>query len=116
MANQIVHFEIAGKSKEVLESFYTALFDWKIQEAMPGYSLVQPGAGIGGGLGTMGGGASYVTFYVQVESVEATLATAEAHGATKLFGPHVIPDGATIAAFSDPEGHVIGILQPAPGM
>jgi hypothetical protein len=52
MPNPIVHFEITGKSRDVLEGFYTAVFDWKITPAMPGYSLVDTGSGIGGGIGT----------------------------------------------------------------
>ena len=116
MPNPVVHFELIGKDQQLLEAFYGKLFDWKIESAMPGYSLVQTGAGIGGGIGVSAETPNHVTFYVQVENVEATLAKAESEGARRSFGPHRIPDGSLIGGFFDPEGHMIGVLQPPPGM
>ncbi|MGB8260627.1 MAG: hypothetical protein WCE75_09765 [Terracidiphilus sp.] len=112
MPNPVVHFEIIGKDKQLLEAFYKAIFDWKTEEVMKEYSMVQTGSGIGGGIGTSSETTNHVTFYVQVDSVEATLAAAESHGGTRCFGPHTIPDGAIIAGFFDPEHHMIGIIQP----
>ena len=35
----------------------------------------------------------------------------ESKGGQKAFGPHPIPDGGIIAGFTDPEGHLIGLVQ-----
>jgi predicted enzyme related to lactoylglutathione lyase len=64
----------------------------------------------------MGEERHHVTFYVHVEDVSAMLATIEGKGGKKAFGPHTIPDGAIIAGFTDPEGHLIGLIQPPAGM
>ena len=71
MPNPVVHFEILGKDQKLLEEFYKSIFDWQINPAMEGYSLVQPGSGIGGGIGAMGEDRAHVTFYVAVEDVSA---------------------------------------------
>ena len=111
MPNPVVHFEIVGADQQLLESFYGAVFDWKITPAMEGYSLVNTGSGIGGGIGAMGEARRHVTFYVGVEDVEAALALIESKGGQKAFGPHSIPDGGIIAGFTDPEGHLVGLVQ-----
>ena len=116
MPNPVVHFEILGENQKLLEDFYKAVFDWKIEPAMEGYSLVQPGSGIGGGIGAMGEGRAHVTFYVAVADVAAALALIESKGGQKAFGPHPIPDGGIIAGFTDPEGHLIGLVQAPPKM
>ena len=116
MPNPIVHFEIIGKDQQMLEAFYQQLFDWKLQPVMKGYTMVNTGSGIGGGIGVNSDTTSHVTFYVQVADVEATLAQAEAQGGTRCWGPHTIPDGSIIGGFFDPERHMIGVIQPAGGM
>jgi len=115
MTHPILHFEIVGKDQQLLENFYRDVFDWKIESVMPGYSLVDTGSGIGGGIGTSGNGASHVTFYVGVADIQAAMATVERKGGTIAFGPQAIPDGGRIACFHDPEGHLIGLVQGPPG-
>jgi predicted enzyme related to lactoylglutathione lyase len=79
------------------------------------YSTVSNADGIGGGVG--GGPEGYsghVTFYVQVPDVEATLAQAESLGGSRMMGPDEVPGvGVVIGLFSDPEGHVIGVMSQA---
>ena len=112
MSHPVVHFEISGKDKQVLESFYRDVFAWQITPVMEEYSLVaKEGTGIGGGIGYMPGNPGHVTFYVQVDDVNAALALIESKGGRKAFGPHPIPDGGIIAGFTDPEGHLIGLVQ-----
>jgi predicted enzyme related to lactoylglutathione lyase len=115
MPNPVVHFEILGKDQALLESFYKSVFDWKIAPAMEGYSLVETGSSPGGGIGAMGALREHVTFYVGVEDVNAALALIESKGGKAAFGPHPIPDGGIIAGFTDPEGHLIGLVQGLPG-
>jgi hypothetical protein len=111
MPNPVVHFEIIGKDQKLLESFYKSVFDWQITPAMEGYSLVNAGFGIGGGIGGGSEARQHVTFYVGVEDVNAALALIESKGGQKAFGPHPIPDGGIIAGFTDPEGNLIGLVQ-----
>jgi len=116
MHHPVVHFEILGKDQKLLEEFYKGVFNWEIDPLMDGYSLVKPGTGINGGIGAMGEDRQHVTFYVAVADVNAALALIESKGGKKAFGPHPIPDGGIIAGFTDPEGHLIGLVQGPAGM
>jgi predicted enzyme related to lactoylglutathione lyase len=118
MPNPVVHFEVIGKDKAALEAFYKAAFDWQFQPVMDEYTLIFPGAGPNGGVGTMPSAGSYVTFYVEVPSVAAQLEKIEGLGGKKLMGPMQVPNGPVIGMFNDPEGHMIGICEPftPPGM
>lgn len=112
MPNPIVHFEVLGKDKAVLEDFYLAAFDWQLNPVMDNYSLASPGTGISGGIGTaMDGGTGYATFYVEVANIAETLTVIEGRGGRKISGPDQVPNGPLIAMFADPEGHVIGLVQ-----
>jgi uncharacterized protein len=46
-----------------------------------------------------------------VPDLEATLSKIEALGGSTVEEPTQVPDGPTIAMFSDPEGHVVGLLK-----
>lgn len=120
MPNPVVHFEIIGRDQQLLESFYKEVFGWKITPMIDGYSLVdtqsRPGSGIGGGIGSGEESNRHLTFYVSVANIDAALASIEAKGGVKAFGPNPIPDGGIIAGFLDPENHLIGLIQPPPGM
>jgi predicted enzyme related to lactoylglutathione lyase len=68
--------------------------------------------GIGGGIaGGPPGYGGHVTFYVAVPDVEAALAKAESLGGTRIMGPEKIMDMVELGQFSDPEGHVIGVVK-----
>jgi predicted enzyme related to lactoylglutathione lyase len=120
MGQPVVHFEVIGKDGERLQSYYSELFGWEIDANNPmKYGTVQregntnaDGIGIGGGIaGGMEGYDGHVTFYVQVPDVEASLAQAESLGGTRMMGPDEVPGaGIVIGLFSDPEGHVIGVM------
>ncbi len=112
MPNPIVFFEVVGKDKDVLEDFYRTAFEWQLNPVMDNYSLVSPGNGVNGGVGTaMDGGAGHATFYVEVDNIAQTLTRIEGHGGRKISGPDQVPNGPLIAMFEDPEGHVIGLVQ-----
>jgi uncharacterized protein len=114
-----VHFEVIGKDGEKLRSYYAEMFGWEIDADNPmKYGIVQregnvnsDGVGIGGGIGTGPEGYDgHVTFYVEVDDVEAALAKAESLGGSRTMGPDEVMEGLTIGLFTDPEGHVIGVL------
>jgi uncharacterized protein len=116
MPNPVVHFEIIGKDQKLLDSFYSDVFAWQLTPVMPIYSMVaKEDGGIAGGIGAFADTPNYVSFYIEVAEFEATMASIEAHGGKKLFGPHPIPDGtAVIGMFTDPEGHTLGLIQRTP--
>jgi predicted enzyme related to lactoylglutathione lyase len=120
MGRPVVHFEVMAKDADAIRSFYTDLFDWKIDADNPlDYGMVSaddnaPGgagtSGIGGGIGQMPDGHDgYATFYVDVDDVEAALSKAEQLGGSRLMGPENVMEGLTIGLFTDPEGHVVGL-------
>ncbi|REF35842.1 VOC family protein [Thermasporomyces composti] len=121
MGRPVVHFEITGRDGQALRSFYTRLFDWQIDADNPmGYGMVaregnttEDGVGIGGGIAGMpeGEGGGYVTFYVSVPDVEATLTQVESLGGSRALGPEKISDDLVIGQFRDPEGNLIGVIQ-----
>lgn len=113
MGNPVVHFEIIGENQQLLNEFYGGIFDWKIDQVMDGYALVNTGSGIGGGIGAMGEARRHVMFYVEVADVAAALKLIESKGGKPAFGPHPVPGGTIIAGFTDPEGQLIGLVQAA---
>lgn len=112
MSNPTMWFEVAGKDREAMKGFYSQLFDWKLSDMddMPYSTIDTGGEGIPGGLGEAPEGhPGHVTFYVQVDDLEASLSKAEQLGGKKLMEPVDIPSG-QIAMFADPEGHAIGLM------
>lgn len=58
---------------------------------------------------------SYVTIYVAVDDLEATLAKAKDLGGTSIVPPTPIPGVGAFAMFQDREGNAIGLLRPETG-
>jgi predicted enzyme related to lactoylglutathione lyase len=120
MGQPVVHFEVIGKDGEALKAYYGELFGWKADSNNPmNYGVVSregntspDGTGIGGGIssGPEGYG-GHVTFYVAVDDVEASLAKAEELGGTRVFGPDEVMDGLILGQLTDPEGHLIGVIE-----
>jgi uncharacterized protein len=116
MGYPVTHFEIVGKDAVALQKFYGAAFGWEMKQQIPGYAMAMPGAkeGINGGVGAaMNGGPGHVTIYVQVDDVSAALKRVEELGGRMVLPSTQIPSGPTIGLFHDPEGHLVGVAQPA---
>lgn len=120
MGNPVVFFEVMGTNGDTLRQFYGDLFGWSFNDmggdtAAPDYGLVAADEdGIAGGIGTAPAGSpGHVTFYVATDDVAAALSRAESLGGTTALPPMKIPTGGEIALFSDPEGHVIGLVKHA---
>jgi predicted enzyme related to lactoylglutathione lyase len=121
MGRPVLHFEVIGSDGEALRKYYSDMFGWSFQ-VPPGpmdYGLVDregntdpSGVGIGGGVGSAPGSSGHVTFYVGVPNVEASLAQAESLGGKRVSGPDEVPGaGVVLGMFTDPEGHLIGLVQ-----
>jgi uncharacterized protein len=124
MGQPVVHFEVIGKDGDKLTSYYSELFGWEIDSNnQMNYGLVPregnlspEGFGIGGGVARGPDGyEGHVTFYVAVPDVEAALAKAESLGGTRVMGPETIMGDMVLGQFTDPEGHLIGLVTPRSG-
>jgi predicted enzyme related to lactoylglutathione lyase len=116
MSKPVVHFEIAGINGGKTRDFYAKLFNWEYQLFGEGndYGMVSPGGpnSIGGGVSSVPpGGKPYVTFYVQVEDLQASLNKAESLGGKTVLPPTPIPGMGAFAWFSDPDGNMLGIFK-----
>lgn len=113
MAHKVIHFEVLGKDAAALQSFYRGLFDWQINADNPmNYGIIGPDdGGIGGGVGPAMDGNPFVTFYVEVDDLQAALDKAGELGGTTVMPPMDVPGGPSIALFSDPEGNKIGLVK-----
>jgi predicted enzyme related to lactoylglutathione lyase len=115
MPSPVTHFEVLGADAPALARFYGELFGWQMQDVMNGaYYMVNPGdeRGINGGVGAAPeGGSGHVTFYVEVDDPAEALKRVSELGGTTVQEPVDVPDGPTIALFSDPEGHVLGLVK-----
>jgi uncharacterized protein len=112
MGNPIVHFEVMGTDGAALRKFYGDLFGWQIDE-LEGmdYGLVDTGTAPAGGIGANANNPTgYVTVYVEVDDLEPALEQAKSLGATIAVEPMEIPGDRRIALFTDPEGHLIGMV------
>ncbi len=121
MGQPVVHFEVVGKDGDKLKKYYSELFGWEIDSNNEmSYGMVSregnqapDGLGIGGGIGAGPEGyEGHVTFYVAVDDIEEALQKAESLGGTRVMGPERIMDMLDLGQFKDPEGHLIGLVQP----
>ncbi len=113
MSHPVVHWEIAGRNVPVLREFYAKAFGWTFVDVGPTDCLVNPGeGGVGGGLmETPEGVPPYVTVYIRVDDLDATLAEIAALGGTVLVPPTAINETARFAMFTDPDGNRVGLLK-----
>jgi predicted enzyme related to lactoylglutathione lyase len=113
MGRPVVYFEIGCRDSAKTREFYADLFDWQITEAGPA-SVIQTNGekGIDGHITSLGHEPeNYVTFYVEVDDLQAYLDKATALGGKMLVPPIEIPTG-RFAWLSDPDGNIVGLLQP----
>lgn len=114
MGQPVLHFEILGKDGKKLQDYYAELFGWKIDANNPmNYGMVEKeGDGIAGGIGPVPDDyTGHVTFYVGVPDVEAALGKAERLGGRRVMGPEKVTEETEIGMFTDPEGHLVGVLK-----
>lgn len=119
MGNPVVHFEIAGPDGPALQQFYRDLFGWKIDvmgQEMGNYALVETNeGGIGGGLFPTTDDMpvrSYVTFYVQVDDLQASLDKIAGLGGKTIQPPvEIAPGMGSFATFRDPGDNTVGLYR-----
>jgi predicted enzyme related to lactoylglutathione lyase len=116
MPHPIVWFEVVGKDSGALSTFYGDLFGWRIDPGPQGYFMATPeGERPTGGIGAdPSGGAGHVTFYAETDDLQGMLDKAERLGGKTVMPPSEPMQGTSIALFADPEGHVVGLVNPGP--
>ena|SRR5438445_1944756 len=111
-ARPVVHWEIEAQNPEQIKAFYAELFNWHIgdghiMDIAPGIGGPEPGpAGH-----IRGSNRSGVTLYVQVRDLAGSLAKAKELGGTIVLERLDIPNGASLAAITDPEGNPVTLVQ-----
>ncbi|MDA8126319.1 MAG: VOC family protein [Deltaproteobacteria bacterium] len=118
MGNPFVHVELATQDPEKSKKFYTALFDWKLEEYPGmGYTMIDVGQGTGGGL--MKTPVSHMPDhwlpYILVEDVATCTKRAQSLGATVLKDVTEVPEMGYFSVLSDPTGAAFGLWQPMSG-
>lgn len=114
MAAPVTHFEVNAKDAARVREFFSNLFGWKIDiDPSMNYGMIDTGVkmGINGGIGQSMGPSSSVTFYVQVEDVQAHLDKAVSLGGKIVMPLTEVPGVVTMAQIADPEGNVVGIVK-----
>lgn len=112
--NPVVHFEIGCNDAPATRDFFSALFDWNIGGPDAGFTIdTGEGGTIPGHIVELAAEwGTYVTVYVQVDDLDATLAKAAELGGKTLVGPVELPGRGSFAWLAPPEGHIIGIWKP----
>lgn len=118
MGQPVVHFEVISSDPDKLREFFGELFGWGFSDPMgpTNYTMIErhtndDGVGIAGGIGGVPEGYDgHVTFYVEVDDVGQALDKVEQLGGKKMMGPDQVPDGPVIGLFTDPQGHVVGLV------
>lgn len=114
MANPFVHLELntndLGKSK----TFYSELFNWKLEDMpMPQgtYTIINVGEGTGGGMmaNPIPGAPSMWLPYVLVDDVEASTQRAKKLGAAVCKEVTEVKDMGWFSIITDPSGAMLGL-------
>ncbi len=110
----ITHIDIPVTDMERAKHFYSTLFGWQIA-APPGfedYPMWQaPNQISGGGLAPRGDGFTQPRSYVEVDSIDETMALAQANGAREVMAKSPISETSWWAVFEDPDGNVVGLYE-----
>jgi hypothetical protein len=110
----ITHIDIPVADMDAAKSFYAALFGWHIAEppGFEGYPMWSAPNGMsGGGLAPRSEDFSQPRSYVEVDSIDETLALAVSKGATVLMAKDPISETSWWAVLRDPDGNSIGIYE-----
>ncbi|MDL9980705.1 VOC family protein [Microbacterium sp. ASV49] len=110
----ITHIEIPVTDFAAAGAFYSALFGWQIAEApgFEGYPMWQAPNKISGGAFTKReDGSTSPLSYVEVDSIDDTLAAARAAGGTVVAEKAPITDTSWWAVVADPDGNTLGLYE-----
>jgi predicted enzyme related to lactoylglutathione lyase len=117
MANPFVHVELSTTDVGKAKTFYSKLFDWKLEDVPFGadtYTMIQVGEGTGGGMmkHPMPGAPSAWMAYVLVDDIAAATKKAKSLGATVVKDVTEVMGAGHFTIISDPTGAVLGLWEP----
>jgi predicted enzyme related to lactoylglutathione lyase len=110
----ITHIEIPVTDFARSGTFYTELFGWQIAESpgFEGYPMWRAPNQISGGAMTQrDADFTQPRSYVEVDSIDDTLAAAKANGGTVLAEKQQITETSWWAVVADPDGNVLGLYE-----
>jgi predicted enzyme related to lactoylglutathione lyase len=112
-----VMFEIIARDQQSLKSFYSKVFGWTYKPGTQGFAYIpfpERTERLLGGIGQSKPGVGLepgTNFYLQVQDLDAVIRRVVENGGSRHVPPtHV--DGYHFAAVKDPEGNVIGLIDP----
>lgn len=125
MAGRVVHFELPYDDADRAGRFYADLFGWQLMP-MPdmGYTIVMTGPTdpesgpsesgfVNGGMFSRGEPGRGCNVVIDVEDIDATLASVEQAGGTTVTGRQPVGDMGFTAYFTDSEGNLVGLWENA---
>ncbi len=120
MGNPFVHVELNTTDVAKAKSFYSQLFDWKLEDVpMPdgSYTLIDVSKGTGGGMmkHPIAGAPSTWLAYVLVDDIRAATQKAKALGATIKKDVTEVMGMGWLSIIADPTGATLGLWQPKQG-
>lgn len=110
----ITHIDIPVGDSARATQFYSALFGWSIAEVpgFEGYPMWQaPNKISGGGLAPRSPQFTTPRSYVEVDSIDDTLAVVLQQGGAVVVTKTPISETSWFAAFTDPDGNQIGLYE-----
>ncbi len=110
----ITHIDIPVGDMQQAQQFYSTLFGWQIAEipGYEGYPMWQaPNEISGGGLAPRSDGFTQPRSYVEVDSIDDTLALVAEHGGAVAMEKSPISETSWWAVFTDPDGNTIGLYE-----
>lgn len=112
----ITHIDIPVSDLKAAQTFYSGLFGWNIAEVpgFEGYPMWQaPNKISGGGLAPRDESFTQPRSYVEVDSIDETLAKVTESGGTVVMEKSPISETSWYAFFNDPDGNTIGLYEGA---
>ncbi len=114
---RLVHFEIPSDHPEKLTSFYKEIFGWKFQKyGEMEYWLAETGSkdkpGIDGAITQRNKNVPYSVNTIEVEDIQQAMKSIPQQGGQVLSEVMEIPSVGHFIYCKDPEGNIIGVLEP----
>lgn len=120
MGCPVVHWELWSKDPQKMSDFFSKVFDWQLNHIPElNYHMAMPGGegGINGGIMKPKDGPwpGNMTFYINVDDLDAYAAKITAAGGKMVVEKMHIPGVGQLSLFEDPDGRVLGLWKQAQG-
>lgn len=123
MNGSVVHFEVPYDDADRARAFYSDVFGWKLQQ-MPEFDYTGVSTGpagedgmpsepgyIGGGMFQRQGDLNRPVITINVDDMQAALATIAEHGGAQVGDTMEVGDMGIAGYFTDSEGNLMGLWQ-----